>query len=111
MATPSNKEVMHTIAERYAKEIIESKNLKSTLDKITREINSIKYSSGKYINQNDINEIIELIEYYLKLDSGLENLEESTTLAKSNKTHFILNQTDTSEFNQIIEYLTKGTKK
>ena len=104
------------LAKQYAKKLNQNSN-KTTIDEIIKDINDTKYSeSGKQRSQDTINELIQKIEDELKILSS-----ESITLEDDIKPNyhsfiagninFITENTDTSDFNEIVKIIAKGTKK
>jgi len=96
------------LAKSYAKSLYINKNEKTALE-IIKNINELTFEkNAKPIDNNTKNKIITLIRKELKLldQSKFENAIEERTLGFLSTTA----STDSSEFNDLINLITKGTK-
>lgn len=104
---------LEELAKEYANKILKSTNRYHAIEEVIRNINSLTYQRNKQpINQDDINLLILNIKKYLK-----ENLKpkrpgfQNDTFSKYRNNELLLENTDTSGLNEIINMITKGTEK
>lgn len=101
---------LEELAKEYANKILKSTNTYHAIEEVIRNINSLTYQRNKQpINQDDINLLILKIKEYLKENfkpkrPGLQNYRRDSE-------DILLENTDTSGLNEIINMITKGTEK
>lgn len=96
------------LAKSYAKSLFLNRNEKTALE-IIEQINALTFKkNSKPIDNDTKNKIIALIKKELKLlgKQKFENSLEERTLGFQTT----VASTDTSEFNELITLITKGTK-
>ncbi len=94
------------LARQYAKRILEAENKKKVINDIINEINDLTYeTSGDSISQNSTDILIKLIEEFINTKVSQEDFN------KFKNQDIITENTSSSEFNKLIDILTRGTKK
>lgn len=97
------------LAKKFAEKILTNNY---DLKIIISEINNLQYEkNGHKLTQVDVNKLIELIELELIKSKNRPDLLNEGIGLENVKNQYILKQTDTSGFNEIIEIITSGTKR
>lgn len=101
---------LEELAKQYGDEILKSNNQKEIAKKIAKNIKNLTYSETKKpITQIDIDKLVNALIEYLKSHKSEISLEENFGYSKNYD--YVLGNTDTSGFNDIVVILTTGTKK